>query len=542
MLFRILHNDNNNNYNNNNRNGQYNIKKNIKLNKKFDYPSTAEKEEWLKKLIINLTDIEVPKDYLRLLSYGSNMNLPIFTKTIEVVAEIESIIQRIPGKQEDKNQLRKYLSKDLQKYKGKDLQQKKKQIVTTDEYEVLPSDPTEDIKKKLIKLMKTYRKEFTSNEFKKIVNFNNCIPDSKYTIKNADQLISRLMQGQSKDTYRFLSLDIKSMYPSINWNFIMESLSKYDLPCYILEFIQFTFKNNYFKISTEYYRQRDGIAMGSVIGPKLADICMASIDEKIFQYQGIVFYTRYVDDILVLYDSNNVTAENIKDYANSLNKNIKFTYEEEKNYEINYLDVIITRKNETLLFRKYEKICNNNKVINYKSYSSIGIKRNVFLMELKKIFNRTTLKKYIEIETKNLFKKYLLNDYPQQLIPNEKQSKNPLEVAEVVYELMCTCTERKSYVGETGRKLEVRLKEHEAAIRLNRTESPWQQHCSIKNCLIDRSNIKILYKEKNFVKRRIIEHYCIKEHANCINLNTGAYVDACWDSLMNYNSTGNLTV
>ncbi|XP_023224073.1 uncharacterized protein LOC111625218 isoform X2 [Centruroides sculpturatus] len=121
---------------------------------------------------------------------------------------------------------------------------------------------------------------------------------------------------------------------------------------------------------------------------------------------------------------------------------------------------------------------------------------------------------------------------------NEKQSKNPLEVAEVVYELMCTCTERKSYVGETGRKLEVRLKEHEAAIRLNRTESPWQQHCSIKNCLIDRSNIKILYKEKNFVKRRIIEHYCIKEHANCINLNTGAYVDACWDSLMNYNSTG----
>ncbi|XP_023239241.1 uncharacterized protein LOC111637881 isoform X1 [Centruroides sculpturatus] len=432
--------------------------------------------------------------------------------------------------------------------------------------------------------MKTYRKEFTSNEFKKIVNFNNvripqlnirlkthkigqifrplvdfkysvlynleyyiknylqCIPDSKYTIKNADQLISRLMQGQSKDTYRFLSLDIKSMYPSINWNFIMESLSKYDLPCYILEFIQFTFKNNYFKISTEYYRQRDGIAMGSVIGPKLADICMASIDEKIFQYQGIVFYTRYVDDILVLYDSNNVTAENIKDYANSLNKNIKFTYEEEKNYEINYLDVIITRKNETLLFRKYEKICNNNKVINYKSYSSIGIKRNVFLMELKKIFNRTTLKKYIEIETKNLFKKYLLNDYPQQLIPNEKQSKNPLEVAEVVYELMCTCTERKSYVGETGRKLEVRLKEHEAAIRLNRTESPWQQHCSIKNCLIDRSNIKILYKEKNFVKRRIIEHYCIKEHANCINLNTGAYVDACWDNLINYNSTGNLTV
>ncbi|XP_023212127.1 uncharacterized protein LOC111614988 isoform X2 [Centruroides sculpturatus] len=371
------------------------------------------------------------------------------------------------------------------------------------------------------------------------------------------------------------------MYPSINWNFIIESL--------------------------KYYRQRDGIAMGSVIGPKLADICMTSLDEKIFQFQCIVFYTRYVDDILILYDSNDITAENIKNYANSLNNNIKFTYEEERNYEINYLDVIITRQNETLLFRKYEKICNNNKVIKYKSYCPIGIKRNVFLMELKKIFNRTTLKKYIEIETKNLFKKYLLNDYPQQLIhrwyityinnrynvknrkienlyikipyiskfyekykiyikelffvnlvgeqrnklnksiclinkANEIQLKNPLEVAGVVYELMCTCTEWKYYIGETGRKLEVRLKEHEAAIRLNRTESPWQQHCSITNCIIDRNNIKILYKVKNLVKRRIIEHYCIKGHVNCINLNTGACVNACWDSLIEYKSTGNVTM
>ncbi|XP_067122121.1 uncharacterized protein [Centruroides vittatus] len=465
-------NDNNKNSDNKNTNDQYKVKKSIKLTQKFDYPSTADKEEWLNKLIINLTNVDVPNDYLRLLSYGDNMNFPIFSKSIEVVAEIESAIRRISGKSKEKEQLRIHLSKDLQKFKGKgaynqyivdkkainitnkmnrltkyfkhkqlsiikadkshaliiitnsDLQSKKKEIVSTDEYEQLHNNPTEDIKKGLMKLMKKYKKEFANQEYKKIIDFNKIripqlnirlkthkignvyrplvdfkysilynlehyiknylqrIPDSSYSIKNTDQLISHLLYGQNKESFRLMSLDVKSMYPSIKWNFILECLSNYSLPNYILEFIQFAFKNNYFSVSTDFYRQKDGIAMGSVIGPKIADICMTSLDQKIFQFQGISFYARYVDDILILYDSNITTAQNIETYANSLNNDIRFTYEEEKNNEINYLDVTITRNEKTLLFRKYTKICNNNKVINYKSYCPLGIWRNVFIMEL----------------------------------------------------------------------------------------------------------------------------------------------------------------
>ncbi|XP_067132446.1 uncharacterized protein [Centruroides vittatus] len=463
-------NDNNKNSDNKNTNDQYKVKKSIKLTQKFDYPSTADKEEWLNKLIINLTNVDVPNDYLRLLSYGDNMNFPIFSKSIEVVAEIESAIRRISGKSKEKEQLRIHLSKDLQKFKGKgaynqyivdkkainitnkmnrltkyfkhkqlsiikadkshaliiitnsDLQSKKKEIVSTDEYEQLHNNPTEDIKKGLMKLMKKYKKEFANQEYKKIIDFN----------------------------------------------------------------------------KIHFYRQKDGIAMGSVIGPKIADICMTSLDQKIFQFQGISFYARYVDDILILYDSNITTAQNIETYANSLNNDIRFTYEEEKNNEINYLDVTITRNEKTLLFR---------------------IKRNVFIMELRKILNRTTLQKHIELETENLFKKYLLNDYPQQVILGEQKnrlsksihvvnrgivghSQDPLKTAGVVYKLICTCPESKIYVGETGRQLEQRVKEHEAAIRLKRSESP-----------------------------------C---YANTINLNTGVSIDACWDMLVEYQSTDNV--
>ncbi|XP_067126134.1 double-stranded RNA-specific editase Adar-like [Centruroides vittatus] len=59
-------------------------------------------------------------------------------------------------------------------------------------------------------------------------------------------------------------------------------------------------------------------------------------------------------------------------------------------------------------------------------------------------------------------------------------SRDPLKIAGVVYKLICTCPEGKIYVGETGRQLEQRIKEHEAAIRLKRTESPWHQHFNNK--------------------------------------------------------------
>ncbi|XP_023218838.1 serine/threonine-protein kinase BRSK2-like [Centruroides sculpturatus] len=54
---------------------------------------------------------------------------------------------------------------------------------------------------------------------------------------------------------------------------------------------------------------------------------------------------------------------------------------------------------------------------------------------------------------------------------NEKQSRNPLEVAGVVYRLMSTCTEQKYYIGETGRKLELAdVTKHPWVMAGNKTE------------------------------------------------------------------------
>ncbi|XP_067139487.1 uncharacterized protein [Centruroides vittatus] len=383
--------------------------------------------------------VQIPDDYLRLLSSRIEMNFPMFNKSLPIIAEMENAIRKLPGKKEDKAKLRTAMSKDLMRFKVKadkshqlvvlkqeELLSNKIEIVSSDEYELLQRNPVEEIKSNLTKLLKKYKNEFTAKQIKNILDFNyvrepklnirikthkpenSCRPlvdfkktvlynlecflkiflqiieKSIYSIQNTDDLINGLLKSKFKKTYRIMSLDIKSMYPSITLEMIKESLNINKVPEYIIKLIDFTFNNNYFKMSTDYYRQKEGIAMGSVIKPKLADITMKIMDEKISKFKGIQYYARYVDDILIVYDSKIVTCKDIKDHANSLYRNLKFTSEDELKQEMKFLDIVIKRKETRVLFSKYEKPCNIKKTINYKSYCPIDTKRNVFVMELKR--------------------------------------------------------------------------------------------------------------------------------------------------------------
>ncbi|XP_067135434.1 uncharacterized protein [Centruroides vittatus] len=287
--------------------------------------------------------------------------------------------------------------------------------------------------------------------------------------------------------------------------------------------------------------------MGSVIGPKLADNYMNKIDERISSLTGIKYYARYVDDIIIVYDSQTVSSKHIEEYANGLHKNLKFTSEDEQQNKMNFLDVTIKREETSVSFSKYEKLCNNGKTINFKSYCPLENKKNVFIMELRKILNRTTQQENIDIEVKQLFKKFQLNDYPKHILfasqknkmsniisimNSENSPRDQFKIAGVVYRMSCTCGNPNYYIGETGRRLELRVREHEAAIRLRRTESAWFLHCQKFNCNINIKNTKILYRIENNLERKIVEHFCIAEHVNLLNLNAGLIVDACWERLL----------
>ena len=89
-------------------------------------------------------------------------------------------------------------------------------------------------------------------------------------------------------------------------------------------------KKSFFMFNNKFYKQIDGVAMGSPLGPALANIFICSFENKWLQdcphSLKPVFYRRYVDDIFVLFSSLD-QAENFKKYFSSKHPSIKFLSE-----------------------------------------------------------------------------------------------------------------------------------------------------------------------------------------------------------------------
>ena len=106
------------------------------------------------------------------------------------------------------------------------------------------------------------------------------------------------------------------------------------------------------------YKQIDGVAMGSPLGPTLANafLCFHKqiwFNECLDKFKA-AYYRRYVDDIFVLFRSPD-HLEKFKNYLNSKHRNIRFTCEKEQNNSMPFLDVLITRTSngfKTSVYRK----------------------------------------------------------------------------------------------------------------------------------------------------------------------------------------------
>ena len=148
--------------------------------------------------------------------------------------------------------------------------------------------------------------------------------------------------------------------------------------------------NNYFLFDGIVYQQVDGVAMGSSLGPSLADAFLAHYEQIWLSYCPDefkpVYYKRYVDDIFVLFRSPH-HLEKFNEYLNTKHANIKFTNVKEVNGSLPFLDVLISRNNKGFTTTVYYKPIFSGVYSNFNSFIADECKHGLIFTLLLRIFS-----------------------------------------------------------------------------------------------------------------------------------------------------------
>ena len=160
----------------------------------------------------------------------------------------------------------------------------------------------------------------------------------------------------SSQQMQLVTLDFVSLYPSINLD-DMYTLLAQNIPQHsqIFHLLREVFRRNYFTYAGQYYRQKDGIAMGTSVAPILANIYLYyKVDTFIINDPSIQHYHRFIDDGFFIYhgskDDLTFTMEDIADQVSPMN-----ITSSQSTTNIPFLDLDIHHDDNKIYIKVYEK-------------------------------------------------------------------------------------------------------------------------------------------------------------------------------------------
>ncbi|BHF73400.1 hypothetical protein SprV_0401648100 [Sparganum proliferum] len=115
--------------------------------------------------------------------------------------------------------------------------------------------------------------------------------------------------------------------------------------------------------------------MGPPISGFIAVAVLQRLESLVFQHHRPMFWAWYVDDTFVVIDGDQLLT--FKEHLNAVIADIQFTMEEEENYQLAFLNVLVCRKDCSALKTKvFRKATNKMQVLNFTSNHPISHKRN----------------------------------------------------------------------------------------------------------------------------------------------------------------------
>jgi hypothetical protein len=303
-----------------------------------------------------------------------------------------------------------------------------------------------------------------------------------------------------------------------------------------------------------------------------------------------------VDDTFVIWPHGADKLTEFLQHLNSINPNIQFTMEIEKDEKLPFLDILIYKTNDGKLGHQvYRKPTYTGLYLNARSHHHPTHKQGVIsslIHRAVKISDKEHLKEELGHVTETLIR----NGYDKQLInrtinriqqQQKQQLKDQCEIQDQerkttaiipyvssvsnrigrvlkrygirtiykpttkirskirsvkdslefkvpgVYKMICNCG--KVYIGQTGRTIETRIKEHQLHCKKGNIErSAVAEHLNICKEPINFHETEILHKSEDFYQRIIKEAIEIKIHNRNFNKEDGYKLNSVWTTTIEH--------
>ncbi|XP_044745170.1 uncharacterized protein LOC123307033 [Coccinella septempunctata] len=203
-----------------------------------------------------------------------------------------------------------------------------------------------------------------------IMNKEDYIQKSVYSIKNSSELINKIIDVRLDDNTLMASFDVKNLFTTVPLpqtlqvfkNLLIQSELSDEICNAVYGLTKLCLDQNFFVFDGKIYSQEDGLSIGNGLSPL------------------------YVDDIIIAFDGSREELLELLNWINSLHNNIEFTLEVEEDKSLNFLDLTIHRTNQGLAFDIFRKLTQTDHSIDNLSCHQLGHKLSAFRAYINRMF------------------------------------------------------------------------------------------------------------------------------------------------------------
>lgn len=263
-------------------------------------------------------------------------------------------------------------------------------------------------------------------------HFKYIYKDSNIIISDTRSLITQLEQLILPPKYIIATADITNLYGEIPLNHLQQILEKANVLLdnnigninlidnthhkFMTSLSRIVLNNNYLQFNNKIYIQNKGVAMGSALGPTMANIYLHDkIDSHLPTLPGVLFVRRYLDDVLFILEDNTDILQ-LQNQLNKLNHPyMNFTIES-SNIHANFLDLDIMAQEGKVILKNYVKPVNKFLYLPFISFHTQQVKRGFIITELKRLIKNSSTESFFNESAAMFAHNLLARGYPIQYI------------------------------------------------------------------------------------------------------------------------------